>query len=130
MAEVREKKTNKKDKVIKKTVEIVGTRRAEVISFVGELSKGNFGIKVISRMENKDGSYSSMPDENDRSTIIENFQVKEMLKDSYTLDDGSELTALQLMQGLQQMVLNIWEGEYDIKTPPITDPLTEEEEGE
>jgi hypothetical protein len=99
---------------IDKTIKIKGLRVPEVISFIGrDMDKGKLGVKIISAIRLDNGEYQSDPN---KKTILNESLVGQLLSDTFTIKDTDnndvEISGVEIMKSLRQIVLAIWAGNY------------------
>jgi hypothetical protein len=108
---------------IDKTIQIKGVRVPEVISFIGrEMEKGKLGVKIVSSIRLENGEYQSDPN---KKTILDESLVGQLLSDTFTIKDIEEkeveISGVEIMKSLRQIVLAIWAGNYVAKEPEEPD---------
>lgn len=106
-------------------VEVKGKKCAEVLQFNGlEMDKGKFSLKVRTQIRKEDGTYIEDP---------ENYYIKSeketamMLADTFDVD-GKDISGVEIMKAMSQMIDKIYAGEY-VYIPPVEKVETEENAG-
>jgi hypothetical protein len=108
---------------IDETIQIKGVRVPEVISFIGrDMDKGVLGVKIISAIRLENGEYQSDPN---KKTILNESLVGQLLSDTFTIKDTDnndvEISGVEIMKSLRQIVLAIWAGNYIAEEPEDPD---------